>query len=902
MTETKNGTEPVATGELALIPLDQLVMSRSNVRRTGLDDAIVELANSIAERGLLQNLVVQAGADGKYEVIGGGRRHRALCQLAEQKRIPWDRAIACRVEPDLTAKTAIDVSLTENVQRLPLNAVDEAEAYAASAESGSDIKACATRFGVTERRVRQRLKLAALSEEVKEAGRKGILTIEMLEAFTVTADHSKQTEVLATILNEGSTSEHEQDDEYVHYEGTAWTPRAVRRILTEGTLTAASPKLQLVGIDAYEKAGGHLERDLFTMIEEDDEEAARHTYIADPEIVERLLEEKLDEQAALVREQNPWKWVETRRTYDANEIRRYGFTGIAVQTPPEVTKRLTELEAAIQAKYNEIDDIDPDDENNPRCQGLETERADLTREITELRSAWKNRREFSDTEVKISGCLIFPFGNEVAVTEGLVRPEDADEVAAMATDSTQTADESDTETPGVPDDTESATEPAAVNAADGDASDGDAGAKTGDDAPMEEIGAQTANHERLNYQAPFDPSSGWRGQPDRTAETPNIPDPQKIAMKSTGLTAGNASILRGWRKNVIIRRATGAFDIMAALVTYQIWTTSRPGRADVPPGTDGGPLLTTVSSYRETEASRKVGKADADSLAATADREARRLQTSGVALDWLDEPDPETRFKALLALPPAARRRLFAIGVASWIDPQIAIDSSADGALEAAIEAMNINWSTETRPDAAHWSRVPLASIRETIGALLPADAARQATVGRKADVAAIVGEILTDQKGPHWGAVKDYAIPGLAPGSGSQTSAEDAPDPDREAGTDPAETAGEANATTVAATTPDGNDTPKPPDGAKGAQAESSDKTAGAAAPAETTEAEPAPPVPERSAGTLPEAQQASNTEHNQTPAETDGPSAAPDTEPELPETFDRSERTQMPGFLADF
>jgi ParB family transcriptional regulator, chromosome partitioning protein len=82
---------------LTFVPLNKLVRSSLNVRKTGAD-SIDDLAASIAVHGLLQNLTVtKKSATGKtkskadaYEVVAGGRRLAALQSLAKQQKIPKD--------------------------------------------------------------------------------------------------------------------------------------------------------------------------------------------------------------------------------------------------------------------------------------------------------------------------------------------------------------------------------------------------------------------------------------------------------------------------------------------------------------------------------------------------------------------------------------------------------------------------------------------------------------------------------------------------------------------------------------------------------------------------------------------------------------------------------------------
>jgi ParB family chromosome partitioning protein len=84
------------------------------------EQALAELAASIAERGVLQPILVRPVADG-YELVAGERRWRAA-QRAQLHEIP---AIIREFDEESTA----EVALIENIQRENLNAIEEAEAY-----------------------------------------------------------------------------------------------------------------------------------------------------------------------------------------------------------------------------------------------------------------------------------------------------------------------------------------------------------------------------------------------------------------------------------------------------------------------------------------------------------------------------------------------------------------------------------------------------------------------------------------------------------------------------------------------------------------------------------------------------------------------------------------------------
>jgi ParB family chromosome partitioning protein len=81
---------------IEMIPLNKLVPSPANVRKTGALIGIEELAASIAAHGLLQNLQVRPGEKGKYEVVPGGRRLAELQRLAKARTIGKTEDIACQ--------------------------------------------------------------------------------------------------------------------------------------------------------------------------------------------------------------------------------------------------------------------------------------------------------------------------------------------------------------------------------------------------------------------------------------------------------------------------------------------------------------------------------------------------------------------------------------------------------------------------------------------------------------------------------------------------------------------------------------------------------------------------------------------------------------------------------------
>lgn len=84
------------------------------------EDALDELAKSIAARGVLQPILLRASGDG-FEIVAGERRWRAA-QRAQLHSIP-------AIVRDIDDTSMAEIALIENIQRADLNAIEEAEGY-----------------------------------------------------------------------------------------------------------------------------------------------------------------------------------------------------------------------------------------------------------------------------------------------------------------------------------------------------------------------------------------------------------------------------------------------------------------------------------------------------------------------------------------------------------------------------------------------------------------------------------------------------------------------------------------------------------------------------------------------------------------------------------------------------
>jgi ParB family chromosome partitioning protein len=180
------------TASQSNVPLSHLVPSKRNPRRVKpARDAHRRLVALIRSQGLLQPLVVRPleGEPGRFALIAG---HRRLAALREIHAGDLDHKVPCIVR-DVDLQTADALSLGENFGHHGMHPLDEAEAFAKlAAGDGKDPAAIAAEFGVCERYVRQRMKLAGLASVVKSAYRSDAIDTATAEAFAAVPDERQR--------------------------------------------------------------------------------------------------------------------------------------------------------------------------------------------------------------------------------------------------------------------------------------------------------------------------------------------------------------------------------------------------------------------------------------------------------------------------------------------------------------------------------------------------------------------------------------------------------------------------------------------------------------------------------------------------------------------------------------
>ncbi|WP_404348660.1 nucleoid occlusion protein [Sutcliffiella horikoshii] len=175
------------------VAVKDIVPNRYQPRTVFVDERIEELSLTIRTHGIIQPIVVRQFDEGKFEIIAGERRWRAVQKLG------WE-TIPAIVKEFNDAETA-SVALIENLQREELSAIEEAIAYSKLLELHSlTQEALAQRLGKGQSTVANKLRLLKLPSEIQDALLQKKITERHARALIPLKQPERQVAVLAEIL------------------------------------------------------------------------------------------------------------------------------------------------------------------------------------------------------------------------------------------------------------------------------------------------------------------------------------------------------------------------------------------------------------------------------------------------------------------------------------------------------------------------------------------------------------------------------------------------------------------------------------------------------------------------------------------------------------------------------
>lgn len=383
-----------------------MVRSKLNVRKKNTD--VSELKALIATQGLLQNLVgLMQVVDGKetgiIEIVAGGRRLISLGELIAEGVLPVDYAIPYLL---VTEEEAVAISLAENSGREDMHPADVFDAMMELSKRGKSVDDIALLFRLEPLTVKKRLKLANIAPRLLDLYRDEQASFDQMQALAITDDHAAQEQVWDSLR---------PHDRYAHN---------LRRLLTAQQVNVRTDRIaRFVGVEAFEKAGGVVTRDLFSNADDG--------YTTDVALLDQLALAKLDkERAKLVKE--GFGWVDILPRADHSELSAYS----AVRAKQSVlTTEQQALVAELDEQIGKLDEtIDALDEDATDEHGrLEKERSAL---VAEQSSIFKTRVMIPNADDKaLAGALVSldDYGN-VVVKRDVIRPADKGKMVKLADD------------------------------------------------------------------------------------------------------------------------------------------------------------------------------------------------------------------------------------------------------------------------------------------------------------------------------------------------------------------------------------------------------------------------------------------------------------------------------------
>ncbi len=182
-------------GPVSTLPLREIEPDKDQPRKDFDEQALSELADSIARHGLLQPIAVRAAAGGAYKIIAGERRWRAA-RLAGLSEVPV-------VIKDVTDAEAMELALIENLQREDLDPVEEAMGYRQLMERCElTQEQTAQKIGKSRSAIANSLRLLNLPDDVLAFLKEGKLSTGHAKVLLGLPDAALQTKAAEAVVGQ----------------------------------------------------------------------------------------------------------------------------------------------------------------------------------------------------------------------------------------------------------------------------------------------------------------------------------------------------------------------------------------------------------------------------------------------------------------------------------------------------------------------------------------------------------------------------------------------------------------------------------------------------------------------------------------------------------------------------
>lgn len=177
------------------VQIDLIVPNKYQPRTVFSEEKIEELARTIHTHGVIQPIVIRTAGEGRYEIIAGERRYRAM------KSLGWTEVPA--IIRELDDKETASIALIENLQREELTPIEEAYAYEQLLELHAlTQEALAQRLGKGQSTIANKLRLLKLPEEIQMAIMEKKISERHARALIALKNHDLQIELCNVVIEE----------------------------------------------------------------------------------------------------------------------------------------------------------------------------------------------------------------------------------------------------------------------------------------------------------------------------------------------------------------------------------------------------------------------------------------------------------------------------------------------------------------------------------------------------------------------------------------------------------------------------------------------------------------------------------------------------------------------------
>lgn len=188
-----NSVEENGSASAVKLSLNEIEPNKDQPRKTFDEKALSELADSIAQHGVIQPLLVRPMPDGSYQLVAGERRWRAA-RRAGLSEVPV-------VIREMSDSEMMELALIENLQREDLNPIEEAEGLQQLIHTyGLTQETAAARVGRSRPAIANALRLLSLPTPILELTRDGKISAGHARALLSLNDEEKMVEIADQIL------------------------------------------------------------------------------------------------------------------------------------------------------------------------------------------------------------------------------------------------------------------------------------------------------------------------------------------------------------------------------------------------------------------------------------------------------------------------------------------------------------------------------------------------------------------------------------------------------------------------------------------------------------------------------------------------------------------------------